>query len=123
MQTKRLVAEEKNRENKNCELYLTNNWWNETYSTNTYNDEFAGEVKLLKLDNSSKSNSSKQITSLPKSKNWDITDGDYRNKEIIGNKKDYLYYRELNAKINKYSIYLVMLLTFILTYFVSSILF
>ena len=123
MQTIRLVIEEKNREDKNYELYFPNNWWSETYSTNIYNDKFTREMKLLYLYNSSKRNSSKQMTSLPKSKNWNITDGDYRNKEMKGNGKDYLYYRELNAKINKYSIYLAILLTSILTYSVSSIIF
>lgn len=105
----------------NLELFLPNNWWNSTSSLNYFSEESPQIFQLFKLEKRNKDFCNTKID-LPQSKDWNVKNGDYRVKETHYNKRDFLYYRELKDKIYKYSLYPVIALTILLTYYFSSIL-
>ncbi len=104
------------------ELLLPNNWWSSTNSLNYFSEESPKVFQLLKFEKKQNVDFCNTKPDLPKPKNWNIKNGDYHVKENNYNKRDFLYYRELKAKIYKYSLYPVIVLTLLLTYFASSIL-
>ena len=116
-----LFAISLDKKKKDLELFLPNNWWSSTNSLNYFSEESPKVFQLLKFGKKNVDFGNAK-PDLPKPKNWNIKNGDYHVKENNYNKKNFLYYRELKAKIYKYSLYPVIVLTLLLTYFVSSIL-
>ncbi len=120
--TNNLFAISLDKKEEDLEVLLPDNWWRSTYSYSFFSNESANILTLLKLKDDSKNGFDKAKGNFPKTPNWSIEKGDYRIKNIDYNKKDFLYYRDLKAKIFKYSLYPVLFFTFVLAYFLSSIL-
>jgi hypothetical protein len=117
-----LFAISLDKKKKDLELFLPNNWWSSTNSLNYFSEESPKVFQLLEFEKKHNIDFCNIKYDLPKPKNWNIKNGGYHVKENNYNKRDFLYYRELKAKIYKYSLYPVIVLTLLLTYFASSIL-
>jgi len=93
-------------------IQIPTEWWDSNYSCNFGIKRSAIIHKLKK----------REYTKIPKTPGWDLLKGDYHVKERQVNTLDYIYNRNFRIRIIKYSLYLIIAVTIILTTIVSNIL-